>query len=82
MSKYAVINSSVLTSLDLSELQDTSLETVRRSLDETKCIVEYTGSMPSALQNLNPTPTELTEGEAITLMATADWYVADELDLI
>jgi len=80
MSKYVVVSSATAASINFDDFKDNSLSTVREKLDGTQCILEYEGSMPSAVSSLNPVPTEMTHTQAKTLMATADWYVADELD--
>ncbi len=46
---YCVINSSDLSSVDFSELEDTSADTLRYSLDGSQFIVEYSGTKPSFL---------------------------------
>ena len=82
MSKYVVVSSTDAASINFDDFKDNSLSTVREKLDGTECILEYEGSMPSAVSSLDPVPTEMTHTQAKTLMATSDWYVADELDNI
>lgn len=48
---YCVVDASDLTSMDFSQLEDTSADTVRYSLDGSKFIVEYSGSKPSFLSS-------------------------------
>lgn len=80
MSKYVIVSSTYAASIDFDDFKDNSLSTVRENLAGDECVLEYEGTMPSAISNLNPVPTEMTHTQAKTLMATSEWYVADELD--
>lgn len=50
---YCVVNASDLASMDFSQLEDTSANTLRYSLDGSKFIVEYSGSKPSFLSSID-----------------------------
>jgi len=50
---YCVVNASDLSSMDFSQLEDTSADTLRYSLDGSKFIVEYSGSKPSFLSSID-----------------------------
>ena len=80
MSKYVVVSLTTAASIDFDGFKDNSLSTVRKNIAGTECVLEYEGSMPSAITSLDPVPTEMTHAQAKTLMATSAWYVADELD--
>jgi hypothetical protein len=80
MSKYVVVSLTAAASIDFDDLKDNSLSTVRENIAGTECVLEYEGTMPSAISNLDPVPTEMTHTQAKTLRATSAWYVADELD--
>ena len=49
--KYCIVSASDLSLVDFSEIEDTSADTLRYSLDESKFIVEYSGSKPSFLSS-------------------------------
>ncbi len=43
---YCIIDSNDLESMDFSQLEDTSADTVRYNLERTKFIIEYSGPKP------------------------------------
>lgn len=80
MNKYVVVSSAYAASINFDDFKDNSLSTVRENIAGTECVLEYEGSMPSAITSLDPVPTEMDHSQAKTLMDTSAWYVADELD--
>jgi hypothetical protein len=44
--KYMIFNASELDQIDFSQVIETSIDTVRKSIDETKTLVEWEGAMP------------------------------------
>lgn len=50
--KYCIVSASDLSLVDFSEIEDTSADTLRYSLDGSKFIVEYSGVKPSFLAGL------------------------------
>ena len=75
--RYCVVNASDLNTIDFSQVEDTSSETLRYSLDRSKFIVEYSGTKPAFLSSLS----EYTHSEikALTLDFDEGWE-EDELD--
>lgn len=49
---YIVISSSDLGSVNFNEIEDTAIDTVRKSNDETKVVLEYVGSEPASLTGI------------------------------
>ena len=68
MSTYCIINSSEVSSLDFSQIQDDSLDTLRYNLDQTQVVVEYVGNQPSFLSG----KTEYTHSEILTIINDYD----------
>tara|TARA_R100001129_G_C5294501_1_gene240681 strand:- start:60 stop:293 length:234 start_codon:yes stop_codon:yes gene_type:complete len=64
MSTYCIINSSEVSSLDFSQIQDDSVNTLRYSLDQTQVVVEYLGDQPSFLSG----KTEYTHSEILAII--------------
>ena len=75
--KYIILNTSELDSLDFNELLNTSEDYVRKSTDETKAIVSYEGTTPSALSG----KTEYTNSELLAIVndINGEWYIAPDL---
>ena len=68
MSTYCIINSSEVSSLDFSPIQDDSVNTLRYSLDQTQVLVEYSGDQPSFLSG----KTEYTHSEILAIINDYD----------
>ena len=47
--KYVIINSSDVSSVDFSQVQETSINTLRWNIDETKTFVKFEGDTPNFL---------------------------------
>ena len=69
--KYCIINISEITSLpvDFSQVLETSADTLRKSLDETKTFVKYDGSQPSFLSG----KTEYSHSEILEILRNNEW---------
>lgn len=80
MSNYTIINVKDLPSVDISNCKDTSVDTVRRSVDGTKCVLEYEGAMPSDIAALNSS--EYDEVEILDIMSGTDWTEVTDDDII
>lgn len=69
--KYCIITVAEITSLpvDFSQILESSADTVRKSLDETKTFVKYEGSQPSFLSG----KTEYTHSEILEILSNNEW---------
>lgn len=73
--KYWVVDKTQLSSLDYDRLKDDSKASTRLSVNGLKAIIE-SDEIPTGL-NKNDS---LTHSEALTLMATSEWYQPDPND--
>lgn len=83
--KYVIFNVSELSSVDFSEVMETSADTVRKSLDESLTFVKYEGMttvdendnvisvLPTSVAALTTKSQEYTHSEILTILAGADW---------
>ena len=70
---YAIINIADLSSIDFSQIGETSQNTIRKSLDESQFVIKY-NTEPSFISDGTVTPLQtLTHLEALDLMATDAW---------
>tara|TARA_B100001063_G_C16229552_1_gene295641 strand:- start:78 stop:320 length:243 start_codon:yes stop_codon:yes gene_type:complete len=71
--KYVIINSSDVSSVDFTKVEETSAETLRWNNDNTKTFVKYTGDKPSFLEG----KTEYTVDELIAILDVVDgeWWI-------
>ena len=67
--KWVIIGASEVGSVDFSEVMETSANTLRYSVDETKTFVKFEGDTPSFLEG----KTQYTHSEILTILAGEDW---------
>jgi hypothetical protein len=73
MKKYVIINASEVSSINFNEVLQTSANTLRYSLDNSKALVKFEGNTPSFLSG----KTRYTQEEILRIVQTDDWS-ADE----
>ena len=71
--KYLIIPTSELPKVDFSQICETSAETVRKSVDETKTFIKWDSDEPSFVSNLTGTEGPYTNEEILTILATDAW---------
>ena len=70
---YAIINTSDLSSIDFSQIGETSADTLRYNLAGTEFVIKW-NTTPTFISDGSVVPTQtLTHEQALTLMATAEW---------
>jgi len=67
--KYVIIDASEVSSVDFSEVMETSADTLRYSLDETQTLVKFIGDTPSFLDG----KTQYTHSEILNILSGAEW---------
>jgi hypothetical protein len=68
--KYVIINADEVSSVDFSQVDETSESTLRFSLDGSKTLVKFdTDTTPSFLDG----KTQYTHSEILTILATDEW---------
>ena len=67
--KYVIINASEVGSVDFSQVNETSANTLRYSLDNSKTFVKFDGDTPSFLDG----KTSYTHSEILTILAGEEW---------
>ena len=68
--KYVIINASEVSSVNFSQVNETSVDTLRYSLDDSQTFVKFDGDTPSFLSG----KTLYTYSEMITILDGEDWY--------
>lgn len=72
-STYAIIQTSDLSSIDFSQIGETSADTLRYNLAQTEFVIKW-NSIPTFISDGSVVPvSELTHEEALALMQTAEW---------
>ena len=70
---YVIFNVSELATIDFSQVLETSIDTVRTSIDATQTFVKYEGEMPSSVTALTTKQGPYTHSEILTILAGPDW---------
>jgi len=71
---YVIVPTSELSTVDFSEVAETSESTLRYSLDNSMFIVKYEGEQPSFLEG----KTQYTHSEILAILATDEWTDGSE----
>lgn len=70
---YGIIQTSDLSSIDFSQIGETSADTLRYNLAGTEFVIKW-NTTPTFITDGSVVPvSELTHQEALALMATAEW---------
>ena len=76
---YMIFNVSELNQINFNEVLETSINTVRKSLDGTKTLVKWdSDTTPSSIQTLTTKEGPYNHSEILTIMATTEW-TSDEM---
>ncbi len=77
---YAVIEIKDLDLIDFSQIEETSLDTIRKSIDETQFVIKWTQE-PTFIADGTVIPVGIyTHSEAIELMSTDKWSQPIEIN--
>lgn len=72
--QFMIFNVSELTNIDFSQVLETSIDTVRKSIDETKTFVKWDGdTIPSSVDSLTTKEGPYTYQEIIDILNTPEW---------
>jgi hypothetical protein len=70
---YMIFNVSELPNINFEEVLETSINTVRKSVDKTKTFVKWEGAVPSCLSSLTTKEGPYNTSEMIVIMNGPDW---------
>lgn len=68
--KYVIFEMINANLIDFSLVEQTSLETLRLSLDRTKCVLKFKGETPTFLLGLQ----QYNHNDILEIMSTSEWY--------
>ena len=72
--EFMIFNVSELDTINFNEVLETSIDTVRKSVDETKTFVKWEGeTIPPSVQNLTTKEGPYTYSEIIEILAGINW---------
>jgi len=69
-----IFNVSELNQIDFTQVLETSIDTVRKSVDQTKTFVKWDGiNIPSSVESLTTKEGPYTYEEILTILSTEEW---------
>jgi hypothetical protein len=72
--EFMIFNVSELDQIDFTQVLETSIDTVRKSVDQTKTFVKWDGeTIPSSVQGLTTKEGPYTYDEILAILATPEW---------
>jgi len=72
--KFMIFGVSELPNIDFTQVCETSIDTVRKSVDETKTFVKWdTEGIPSSVDSLTTKEGPYTYEEILTILSTPEW---------
>tara|TARA_R110002051_G_scaffold195813_1_gene263750 strand:- start:377 stop:598 length:222 start_codon:yes stop_codon:yes gene_type:complete len=71
---YIIYNIADVSSIDFSQVDETSQDTLRLSIDGTKTVLKFTGETPNFLVGLQ----QYNHSEILAIMQTTDWTNEEE----
>jgi hypothetical protein len=71
--RYLIILVSQLSKVDFNQVGETSAETVRKSVDQTKTFVKYEGQDPTFVSQLTNTEGPYTHEQILNILSTEEW---------
>lgn len=81
--EFMIFNVSELDGIDFSQVLETSINTVRKSVDGTKTFVKWNGDIiPSSVDFLITKEGPYTYDEILTILSTPEWAVDDPTILV
>ena len=70
---YMIFNVSELEQIDFTQVKETSIDTVRKSVDGTKTFVKWDGEIPQCVTDLITKEGPYTYEEILQILATTEW---------
>ena len=71
--QFMIFNVSELPNIDFTQVLETSIDTVRKSVDETKTFVKWDGEMPECVSTLTTKEGPYTYDEIVVILSTSEW---------
>jgi hypothetical protein len=70
---YMIFNVSELNCIDFSQILETSIETIRKSVDGTESFIKWENQKPSCIDLLTTAKGPYTKDEMLTILNTPEW---------
>jgi len=70
---YLILSVSEIPLINFNEVEETSADTLRRSVDETKAVIKWEGTQPAFVGELTTKEGPYTYDEILNIMSTPEW---------
>ena len=71
--EFMIFSVTELDQIDFTQVCETSIDTVRKSVDQTKTFVKWDGPTPDCVSNLTTKEGPYTYEEILAILATPEW---------
>ena len=76
--QFMIFNTEELSKIDFTQVLETSIETVRKSVDGTKTFVKWDDTMPQCIESLTTKEGAYTYEEILIILSTTEWNLPIE----
>ena len=70
---FMIFNVSELNSIDFNEVLETSTDTIRKSVNQSKTFVKWEGNIPTCVNNLTTKEGPYTYEEILVILSNSEW---------
>ena len=77
--KYVIFNTSETSSIDFSQVMETSVNTLRKNISGSQTFVKYEGSQPSSVAGLSSKSNEYTHPEILNVLTGSEWTSTNDI---
>jgi hypothetical protein len=73
--EYLILSVTEISLIDFSAIEETSANTLRKSVDETKTVIKWEGAPPTFVESLSSKEGPYTYDEILEIMNSPEWMV-------
>tara|TARA_R110001592_G_scaffold38026_3_gene126045 strand:- start:500 stop:754 length:255 start_codon:yes stop_codon:yes gene_type:complete len=74
---YVIFNCTELDTINFNQVLETSIDTVRKSVDLTQTFVKFEGDTPPSVLSLTTKSQEYSYSEILSILNTPEWIIPD-----
>lgn len=78
--RFVIFNVTELSKIDFNQVFETDLDTIRKSVDNTKTFVKYDMPQPSSVASLTTKSQEYTYDEILQILSGPEWVTPQTLN--
>jgi hypothetical protein len=76
---FAIFSTTELNKIDFTQVLETSAETLRRSVDDTKSFIKWDGEQPEFVNTLETLEGPYTYEEILEILITPEWSSVEDI---